>query len=80
MISAIKRFFSKIAEQAEENRRLETERLQMLRENNEAWAELNRDFINDLNRKTDNEIDDFTDVSKVPEPDAYNFDGSPLSR
>lgn len=50
----------------------------MLRDNLEAWNEMNKDFIEEMNREVDKEIDDRYLHPKIPEPDAYNFDGSPL--
>lgn len=87
MIQAIKRFFcwlnAAIEESrklSEENRRREEERKQMIRDNIEAWKELNHDFVEELDKEIDREIDERYDISKTPYPDAYNFDGSPLRR
>ena len=78
MINFIKHLLRKIEKSVEESRRREAEKRQMLRDNLEAWNELNKDFIEENNRRIDREIDEKYDFTKVPEPDAYNFDGSPL--
>lgn len=80
MINFIKHLLRKIEKSVEESRRREAEKQQMLRDNLEAWNELNKDFIEENNRRIDREIDEKYDFTKVPEPDAYGFDGSPLGR
>ncbi len=73
-------FWNWLKAKVEEDRRREAERRQILRENLEAWNEMNKDFIEANNRAIDKEIDDRYDLNKIPEPSAYNFDGSPLNR
>ena len=80
MIRSIKKFWRKLETAAAEKRRREAEKQQLLRDNLEAWNELNKDFIEENNRRIDREIDEKYDFTKVPEPDAYGFDGSPLGR
>ncbi len=80
MKNLFRNYWNRLKAQAEEDRRREAERRQMLREINEAWIEMNKDFIKANNRAIEKEIADRYDFNKIPEPSAYNFDGSPLSK
>lgn len=66
MINFIKHLLRKIEKSVEESRRREAEKQQMLRDNLEAWNELNKDFIEENNRRIDREIDEKYDFTKVP--------------
>ena len=57
----------------EGNDAAEAEKRQMLRDNLEAWNELNKDFIEEMNREVDKEIDDLSDVSKHKKGNGYNY-------
>lgn len=80
MIAYLKKIWYAFAAAAEKERRRKEEEQAILRENIEAWNEMNKDFIRKLNREVDKECDEFCDISRVPDPDAYNFDGRPLGR
>lgn len=78
MIAFLRNLWHSLVSAAENERRRREEEQTILRENIEAWNEINKDFIREFDRKVDKECDDFCDISKVPDPDAYNFDGRPL--
>lgn len=50
----------------------------IMKENLNAWNEINHDFVERFNKDIDEEINQRYDISNVPDPDAYNLDGSPL--
>lgn len=76
----MKQFRKEVDVMVDEELRSKTESEQILRENLAAWNEMNKDYLEEFNREVDKEIDERYDISKVPEPSAYGFDGRPLRR
>lgn len=79
MIAFLKNLWHSLVSAAENERRRREEEQTILRENIEAWNEINKDFIHEFDKEVDKEIDDRYDISKIKTGNGHNYyDFGPL--